>query len=293
MATRNQCGIGATSAEPGWSRSSVVMLVLAGIGIAVSPCRAEERRVVVDRDGRMSEASAAARSGLTPEGFAQRFAATGTIECGGMRGVGQVTGRGDVVTSAAHVFFDEAGRSRAESGRCVFLPAAPNASGPIALFPDVRTCGSAAPYAAAGRHDWAVARLARPVAGIRPYRIGAAPRPGQEITVVGFEGGRRTVDFCRVRDARPGEAGAVELRTDCVGFDGLSGAAYLTQEAEPRIVGVHVGFRTRRPGQPGAFADDHHTFGTALVGGFARAVASAGRREVGYLEKQSQQTEIK
>ena len=60
-------------------------------------------------------------------------------------------------------------------------------------------------------------------------------------------------------------------------LDGMSGAAYLTAEAVPRLVGLHVGWRSRHPDSAGAFADDHHTFGVAFDGAFGRAVRVGAR----------------
>ncbi|NLH83412.1 MAG: trypsin-like peptidase domain-containing protein [Phyllobacteriaceae bacterium] len=229
------------------------------------PGHASERRVVVGHDGRVPlEAAVAAR-----------YAATGEIRCGGVRGIGQITGGGDVVTSAAHVFYDEFGRSRALQGACVFVVDGPGGREEVPLAPDARLCGSTSPYGAAGRHDWAVARLAHPIRGIRAYEIGGKVKAGDAITVVAWEGGRKTVDACRVREVVVGDNGAREIRTDCTGFDGMSGAAYLTPGRDPRVIGVHVGFRSIDPDRPAIFSDRHYTFGTAVGTVFRRALAAA------------------
>jgi hypothetical protein len=251
-----------------WSTACSMALVV----VSTATAQAAERRVVVDRDGRVGVRAAAATLAVSEAAISVRYAATGVVECGGMRGIGQITGRGDVVTSAAHVFFDESGRSRAESGRCLFRAASGEE---IVLTPDAARCGSSRPYEASGRHDWAVARLAHPLDGVRPYRLGGTPRVGQEITVVGYERGAPSWDFCRVRDVLAGAGGGVEIRTDCVGLDGLSGAAYLTREARPALLGVHVGFRSRHPDTAGAYGEDHHTFGAAIGGAFGQAVTAA------------------
>lgn len=239
-----------------------VFLVTAGAGHAV------ERRVVIERDGRGPLSTVA--TGLA----ATRFAATGLVECGGMRGVGQLTGARDVVTSAAHVFFDEEGRPRAEHGECVFVVDTTAGRQRIPLVADKALCGSTSPYGASGRHDWAAARLARPVPGIGAYAVGPMPKPGDPIAVVAFEHGHKTVDLCRVRDVLPGEDGADEIRTDCVGFDGLSGAAYLSlaDGRAPRVVGVHVGFRSSSPDDVQPYSARHHTFGTSIGRALRRAL---------------------
>ncbi len=250
-----------------WTRPGALGLIGAMLIPLAHPigARAWERRVVVDHDGRVP----------LPRSEAARYAATGEIRCGGVRGIGQVTGSGDVVTSAAHVFFDESGRSRAARGECVFIVEGPSGRERVALTPDASLCGSTSPYGAAGRHDWAVARLARPIAGIRAYAIGGRVAVGDPITVVAWEGGRETVEKCRVREVVPGEAGGREIRTDCTGFDGMSGAAYLTPGARPRVLGVHVGYRSADPDRPAAFSDRHYTFGTAIGSTFRRALMAA------------------
>jgi hypothetical protein len=241
------------------------------------PGSAAERRIVIGSDGRMSLATAAARSHLTAEALESRHAATGVVECGGMRGIGQLTGRADVVSSAAHVFFDEAGRSRAAAGRCVFRLTTAAGVEEIPLVPDPRACGATDPYAHDGRHDWAFARLVRPAVGVRPYPFGPSPRVGDQIAVVAVEGGEKTIDLCRVREVHAGPGGDREIRTDCTGFDGMSGAGYLTTGERPRLVGLHVGFRSRHPDRPGPFAEDHHTFGATLAGTAMRAVSASAK----------------
>lgn len=242
-----------------------VFLATAGAGHAV------ERRVVIERDGREPLSSVA--TGLA----ATRFAATGVVECGGMRGVGQITGARDVVTSAAHVFFDEEGRPRAEHGECVFVVDTTAGRQRIPLAADKSLCGSTSPYGVSGRKDWAAARLAHPVPGIAAYAVGPMPKPGDPIAVVAFEHGHKTVDLCRVRDVLPGEDGAGEIRTDCVGFDGMSGAAYLSlaDGRAPKVVGVHVGFRSSAPDEVLPYSARHHTFGSSIGRVLRRALEAA------------------
>jgi hypothetical protein len=243
------------------------MLILMASGSA----EAMDRRVVIETDGRAALSTAGADRG------GARFAATGRIECGGVRGVGQITGRADRVTSAAHVFFDEAGRSRAEGGRCVMIFGSGEAERTFDLVPDASTCGSTSPYAAAGHHDWAVARLVGAPRGVAPYDVAGDVRPGTALRVVSFEAGQPVIDACRVRAVVAAPGGGREVRTDCVGVDGMSGAAYLTVEPKPRLAGLHVGWRSRNPDRASGFSEDHHTFGVAPDGAFARALKSGGR----------------
>lgn len=257
------------------ARAPTAALARRGAGLlgallsVVVPTHASERRVVVGHDGRVPLERMAGADAH------RRYAATGLIECGGVRGIGQVTAAADVVTSAAHVFFDEEGRPRADQGRCVFIVDGPGGRQTIPLTPSARLCGSTSPYGLSGRHDWGAARLAHPIAGIKAYELGTRVKPGDPIAVVAFEGGRKTVDVCRVRDVVTSENGARELRTDCVGFDGMSGAAYLTLGKEPKVLGVHVGFRSVDPDTAAAYSDHHYTFGAAIGGVLRKALASS------------------
>ncbi|MCE1236568.1 MAG: hypothetical protein LWW93_09440 [Hyphomicrobiales bacterium] len=261
---------GVFAASPMGRRSaSAIGVLLAVLTPASTPASAEMRRVVIGRDD-IAPLSAA-------EG--RRFMATGMVECGGVRGVGQVTEAGDVVTSAAHVFFDELGRPRASHGACVFIIDDGGARRSVPLVPDARLCGSTSPYGVSGRHDWGMARLAHPIRGLRPYPIALEVRPGDALTVVAFEDGRKVRQRCRVREVATSDSGAREVRTDCTGFDGMSGAAYLTGGSTPRVVGVHVGFRSAHPDSAAPYSERHYTFGAAIGRVFRRALAAAAITE--------------
>eukprot|EP01037_Dinobryon_pediforme_P022746 gene22746-23998_t len=121
---------------------------------------ANDRTVVVGTDNRLDgEALALRLKGLIADPD-KIFAATGSVECGGVRATGQLTRSGNRVTSAAHTFFDESGRSRALSGVCQFSILINGQLRTYPITPLTPTIsGSTAPYAASGQHDWAVARL--------------------------------------------------------------------------------------------------------------------------------------
>lgn len=253
----------------------VVAGVLAASGpVAAGTWPAAAEPVVIGAESRVSIGEAANRLGIGAAGFADRFAATGMIECGGMRSTGQLTGRGDRVTTAAHALYDDAGRSRAEQGVCRFTVSIGGVRQTVDIRPDPSLCGSTTPYGKAGHHDWAVARLDRPLAGVRPYRLAAPPAIGQSILVVSHpHGPERVVDLCRVRAvvARD-DGGPREIRTDCTGRGGMSGAAYLTAGPDPKLLGIHVGFRSANPGAAAAFSERHYTFGAAVESGFRTAI---------------------
>ena len=60
----------------------------------------------------------AAEQKLSAAELRTRFAGSGLVECGEAHGAGQLTLTNDLITTAAHVFFDERGAPRAKT--CFF-----------------------------------------------------------------------------------------------------------------------------------------------------------------------------
>ena len=202
------------------------------------------------------------------------YGATGVITCGNIRATGQLTVRGDEVTSAAHTFFDEAGNPRAAQGNCQFSLTVRGVVQSARVLPGPRMAsGSTNPYSDGGNHDWAVARLDHAIEGVKPYGIADAPAVGSVILVVAAGAdGERSYGFCKVREL-VGVAGKPrEIHTDCTCADGMSGAAYLTPGPHPKLIGVHVGFRSRDPNARLPYSATHYTFGTSSEGDFRRAL---------------------
>jgi hypothetical protein len=249
---------------------------VAGAWLTLLPVtgHANDRTVVVGTDNRLDgEALALRLKGLIADPD-KIFAATGSVECGGVRATGQLTRSGNRVTSAAHTFFDESGRSRALSGVCQFSILV---NGQLRTYPITpltpALSGSTAPYATSGQHDWAVARLEAPVLGVAPYTLGGTPSVGQTIIVASASlAGKRSYSFCHIRELVGGIGEPREIRTDCTCADGMSGAAYLTIGPHPHLLGVHVGFRSANPLAAKAFSATHYTFGTSTEGAFRRAI---------------------
>ncbi len=74
--------------------------------------------VVFGKNSRRSVEDFAAEHKLDAAELRTRFAGSGLIECGEAHGAGQLTLANDLVTTAAHVFFDEKGAPRAKT--CFF-----------------------------------------------------------------------------------------------------------------------------------------------------------------------------
>src|SRR5215469_4261747 len=76
--------------------------------------------VVFGPEARLSIQDFATRNHLDAASVARNHAASGVIHCGIARGAGQLTLTDNVITTAAHVFFDERGELRGDNGHCVF-----------------------------------------------------------------------------------------------------------------------------------------------------------------------------
>ncbi|MDR3495594.1 MAG: hypothetical protein P4L82_13435 [Ancalomicrobiaceae bacterium] len=237
-------------------------------------CQAHDREVAVGDATRMTQQSfiASAKGMIADPQIV--YGATGVITCGDIRATGQLTVRGDEVTSAAHTFFDEAGNPRSAHGNCQFSVNVRGVVQSARILPGARMAsGSTNPYATGGNRDWAVARLEHPIEGVRPYGIAETPAVGSTILVVAAGAdGERTYGFCRVRELVGVPGKPREIHTDCTCADGMSGAAYLTPGPHPRLIGVHVGFRSRDPNSRLPYSETHYTFGTSSEGAFRRAI---------------------
>ena len=120
-----------------------------------------EQVVVFGRDSRRTVEAFAAEQKLDPADLHRKFAASGLIECGAAHGAGQLTLADDLVTTAAHVFFDEDGVPRAKT--CTFVNEVDGKEIRTPIDTASIVAGSKNPYAVAAVHDWAVAHLMRPV----------------------------------------------------------------------------------------------------------------------------------
>lgn len=111
----------------------------------------------------------------------EKYAFAGQLVCGGYSGSVNLTVKGDVITTAAHCFYDENGRRRGRPGsKCV----ARFKKGPNETIDEYeidestlkvgRTKRSAGPQT----QDWAVVKLKKLVSGIEPIKIPQADKEG-------------------------------------------------------------------------------------------------------------------
>src|ERR1700730_14251901 len=125
--------------------------------------------VVFGKNSRRSVEEFAAEQKLDAAELSTRFAGSGLIECGDAHGAGQLTLANDLVTTAAHVFFDEKGVPRAKTCFFSIENHGRETRAPIDLGSIV--AGSTNPYAVAPVDDLAVSRLKHPIEGASSDRL--------------------------------------------------------------------------------------------------------------------------
>lgn len=239
--------------------------------------------VVFGQDARRLPQAFAAEHDIDAADVVRSHAASGLIQCGNAHGAGQLTLTDEVVTTAAHVFFDENGMPRARS--CIFSAAVNGHEMRVPIDLGSIVAGSTNPYNVAPADDWAVARLSRPMAGVKPYGLAAQVRENEQTTFVARghidwgEARKLSMQDCLVHDQlSTGSQGTREFSFDCDTGDGASGGALMFDRDYSRIGAILVGWRSNRPFSAVPFSHTHYNFAVTLEGGFRRAVyAAAGK----------------
>jgi hypothetical protein len=241
--------------------------------------------VVFGKNGRRSVEDFAAENKLDSKSLRRTYAASGLIECGNLHGAGQLTLTDQIITTAAHVFFDEKGVPTGKS--CVFVVDVDGKQISVPIDLSSIVAGSTDPYAVAEVHDWAVARLTRPVDGVEPY--GIAPPANVDLPVEFVarghidwgEGRRLSMEKCHLRDQLAvGAEGTREFAFDCDTGDGASGGSILAESDKPQISAILVGWTSNRPFRAAPFSATHYNFVVTMEGAFRRAVQAAANNMV-------------
>ena len=240
--------------------------------------------VVFGKDSRRTIEDFAAEQKTDATALKRSFAASGLIECGVAHGAGQLTLATNVVTTAAHVFYDERGKLRANTCNFTIEVEGKKVSVPVDLKSIV--AGSTNPYAIAAVHDWAVAKLTQPVENVTPYLLADSPAPNKPIAFVARghidwgEGRRLSMQKCQLRDQlSAGEEGTREFAFDCDTGDGASGGAVMMSEANQQKIGaILVGWRSNRPFKAVPFSPTHYNFAVTIEGAFKKAVVAAATK---------------
>jgi len=239
--------------------------------------------VVFGRDARREPQAFAAEHDLTANDVVRSHNASGLIQCGNAHGAGQLTLTDDVVTTAAHVFYDENGVPRARM--CSFDLTVNGAEVHVPINVATVVAGSTNPYDAAESHDWAVARLSHAVSGVRPYGIAADIHANEPVTFIARghidwgEAKKLSMQSCVMHDQlADGEEGTREFSFDCDTGDGASGGALMFDRGMSQVGAILVGWRSNHPFKAMPFSHTHYNFAVTLEGAFRQAVfAAAGK----------------
>ena len=236
--------------------------------------------VVFGRDSRKTVEQFAAQEKRDPVSLARTYAASGLIQCGAAHGAGQLTITDDVITTAAHVFFDEDGHPRAKT--CFFNMERDGALVSVPVDSTSIVAGSTNPYAIAAVHDWAVARLQHPIEGVAPYALADGQHANMPVQFVARghvdwgEGRRLSMERCLMHDQLSlGEEGTREFSFDCETGDGASGGAVMTDAAKPTVGAILVGWRSNKPFRSAPYSPTHYNFVVTIEGAFKKAVLAA------------------
>ena len=234
--------------------------------------------VTFGAEGRLTPDEFARRNHLDAGDVRRRHAASGVVRCGSVRGAGQITLSDDVITTAAHVFYDQNGKLRASGSTCVFIAEVAGEESTTLIEVGTIIAGTTTPYRDAAVHDWAVAKLARPLHGALPYGLAREAHSDAPIRFAARghsdwgAGAGISLEACRLRQALDlGAEGTREFAFDCAAGLGASGAALLTPGGS-NLVAVFVGFRSANPDRGFAFSPDHYNFAVTVEGAFRRAV---------------------
>lgn len=236
--------------------------------------------VVFGADARATIEEFANQRRLDPAALRRRYAGTGIVHCGDSHGSGQLTIADDVITTAAHVFYDRDGALRGDSAHCRFV--IETGAGEISTAIEVKSivAGSTNPYNEDAVHDWAVAKLARPLREAAPYPLAPPARESSQTPVLFVargaidwqEGRKASLQDCRLRNALESSAeGTREFSFDCAAGIGASGSGLFDRDGGG-LMAVFVGFRSVAPDEPLPFSAEHYNFAVTIEGAFRRAV---------------------
>jgi hypothetical protein len=199
------------------------------------------------------------------------FPASGQVRCAGGTGAAQLVGSQRVIVTAGHVLIGRGG----PGSSCSVTFRAKGGMLTVPIDMSSLRAGSSNPLAEPARQDWAVARLDRPVTGVRPFATASAAA-GQQVTLVSGRTvsgrGGPTIETCRIRGRTPGSG---ELAIDCSAEAGDSGAALVTVDG--RVAAIYVGFRSTTPGRSAEFSETHYNFALPVGGAISAAIRELAR----------------
>ena len=242
--------------------------------------------LVFGKNSRRTPEEFAAAENINVKDLKRAHAASGLVECGEAHGAGQLTVVGNVITTAAHVFYDEKGALR--GANCTF--AIEFNGQPIRVPVDLTSikAGSTNPYAFPAVHDWAVAKLTKSVSDVTPYQLSDSVQAQAPVEFVARghidwgDGRRMSMETCHLHDQlSAGQEGTREFAFDCETGDGASGGAVLMGDDQMQLGAILVGWRSNKPYRAVPFSATHYNFAVSIEGAFRTAVLDAAKKMVG------------
>ncbi|MEA2838738.1 MAG: hypothetical protein QOF41_68 [Methylobacteriaceae bacterium] len=242
--------------------------------------------LVFGKNSRRSAEDFAAEQKLNVKDVKRTHAASGLVECGEAHGAGQLTLVGNVITTAAHVFYDEKGALRGTT--CTFAVELNGQSIRVPVDLTSIKAGSTNPYAFPAVHDWAVAKLSKSIADVTPYQLSDSVQVQAPVEFVARghidwgDGRRMSMEACQLHDQLSvGQEGTREFAFDCETGDGASGGAVLMGEDQMQLGAILVGWRSNKPYRAVPFSPTHYNFAVSIEGAFRTAVLDAAKKMVG------------
>lgn len=238
-----------------------------------------QKIVVIGGESRETLPQHAKRTKQTTNSIVSRYNATGQVKCGRSVGTAQLTLKNNVITTAAHVFYNKYGKARSDLSSCKFRIQVNGSWQSYDIDPSTLRCGSKRPYSEASNKDWAVVKLKKRVMGATPYRIGSA---GKNVILLAqqhhnWRKRSKSIELCDIREKKRGKFGNREISITCDAGDGASGSALL-RPGSKTMVGIYVGFRSAHPNKSGPFSKRHLNFGVTIEGKFRQAIQQLASR---------------
>ncbi len=258
--------------------------------LVLAVCSAPTSANIIGADDRGTLAALGPKLGLTPGEIARIRRVSGHVACFGARPAlasGALFLSGDLVLTAAHTFFENGRRAE----KCFFRPQAPGADW-IRLVTDAANARfGAVPPKPGSNNDWALVRLATPVAGAEPFPPTATrPRSGDRLIVLtahpadmeGLDPAMPVVRGCTVRRVPISTEATNFYRSDCDAAGGASGGMHLAR-VDGRLVFRAITISTgpwRDPALHGVPYDEKAGSVTTALETIA-AILAAGRELAG------------
>ena len=212
--------------------------VLTAAALAVSLHAAPVSANIIGTDDRGTLAALGPELGLSAAEIARIRQVSGHVACPGAQLVvasGALFLANDLVLTAAHTFFNADGK-RAE--KCFFRAQAPGADWVPLKTGAANARFGAVPPKPGSNNDWAVVRLATPVAGAEPFPPATTrPRAGDRLIVLtahpadmeAIDPAMPVVCGCTVKRVPVSTAATNFYRSDCDAVGGASGGMHLAR----------------------------------------------------------------